>query len=239
MCKGLSHLLAFERNSRVASMFLQIKDVLTPAEVAEVRQLAGRMKFIDGRASNPHNIAKSNLQADLNTPESQRASQIAGAAIARNEQFSNFAFPKRIAAPLLSRYEPGMKYGVHADSAYLPLPNGPLRSDVSLTLFVGDPTSYDGGELVAHFNSEKIVIKGEPGSMIVYPSTTLHEVNPVTRGERLCFFSFIESVIPDQTKRDLLYQLNEVYALEGLKMDWENRVRLQHVSGNLHRMWSR
>jgi PKHD-type hydroxylase len=67
----------------------------------------------------------------------------------------------------------------------------------------------------------------------------LHEVNPVTRGERLCFFSFIESVIPDQTKRDLLYQLNEVYALEGLKMDWENRVRLQHVSGNLHRMWSR
>jgi PKHD-type hydroxylase len=75
--------------------------------------------------------------------------------------------------------------------------------------------------------------------MMVYPSTTLHEVNPMIRGERLCFFSFVESVIPDQTKRDLLYQLNEVYALEGLKMDWENRVRLQHVSGNLHRMWSR
>ncbi len=123
-----------------------IRDVLTPAEVAEVRQLAGRMKFIDGRASNPHNIAKNNLQADLSGAEAQRTSHIAG--IARNEQFNSFAFPKRIAAPLLSRYEPGMKYGVYADSAYVPLPNGPLRSDVSLTLFVGDAASYDGGELV-------------------------------------------------------------------------------------------
>ncbi|SRR5665213_1743133 len=220
-------------------MFLLVKDLLTPGEVTEVRKLAQSVKFMDGRASNPHNLAKHNLQADMAGPEAQKTSQIAGAAIARNEEIKNFAFPKRIATPLLSRYEPGMKYGVHSDSPYLPLPNGPLRSDVSATLFVGDPASYDGGELIIHMGSEKIVIKGEPGAMIVYPSTTLHEVNPVTRGERLAFFTFIESVIPDATQRELLYSLYEVHALEGLKMDWGNRTRLQYVASNLHRMWSR
>jgi PKHD-type hydroxylase len=220
-------------------VFLLIKDLLTQAEVEEARQLAKAVKFVDGRASNPHNLAKNNLQADNASPAAQKASQIAGAAIARNDEVKNFAFPKRIATPLLSRYEPGMKYGVHADAPYLPLPNGPLRSDVSATLFLGDPASYDGGELIIHMGSERIAVKGEPGAMIVYPSTTLHEVNPVTRGERLCFFTFIESVIPDQTQRELLYMLYEVHALEGLKMDWENRTRLQHVTSNLHRMWSK
>jgi PKHD-type hydroxylase len=219
-------------------MFLLVKNVLSPAEVDQVRQLAQTMRFVDGRASNPHNLAKKNLQADLASPEAQKASQIAGAAIAANEEVRNFAFPKRIATPLLSRYEPGMTYGVHSDAAYLPLPNGPLRSDVSATLFIGDPSTYDGGELRIHLGSETVTIKGEPGSMIVYPSNTLHEVVPVTRGERVAFFTFMESVIPDHVQRELLYTLNEVYALEGLKMDWENRTRLQYVSSSLHRIWS-
>jgi PKHD-type hydroxylase len=194
---------------------------------------------VDGRASSPHNIAKHNLQADMTQAEAQRCSQIAGAAITRNEELQNFTFPKRIATPLLSRYEPGMKYGVHTDAAFLPLPTGPMRSDVSATLFIGDPSTYDGGELVIHEGSERVVIKGEPGEMIVYPSTTLHEVNPVTRGERLAMFTFMESNIPDQMHRELLYQLNEVHALEGLTMKWENRTRLQFVAANLQRMWSR
>jgi PKHD-type hydroxylase len=109
---------------------------------------------------------------------------------------------------------------------------------VSATLFIGDPSTYDGGELRIHLGSETVTIKGEPGSMIVYPSNTLHEVVPVTRGERVAFFTFMESVIPDHVQRELLYTLNEVYALEGLKMDWENRTRLQYVSSSLHRIWS-
>jgi len=220
-------------------MFLHLKNVLLPAEVDQVRQLAQSVRFMDGRASNPHNLAKKNLQADLSTPEAQKASQIAGAAIARSEELRNFAFPKRIATPLLSRYEPGMTYGAHSDAAFLPLPNGPLRSDVSATLFVGDPATYDGGELRIHLGTETVTIKGEPGSMIVYPSNTLHEVVPVTRGERLAFFTFMESNIPDHVERELLYTLNEVYALEGLKMEWENRTRLQYVINNLHRNWSK
>ncbi|HEY2068188.1 MAG TPA: Fe2+-dependent dioxygenase [Rhizomicrobium sp.] len=220
-------------------MFLLVKNLLSPAEVEQIRQGAKSVRFIDGRASNPHNVAKQNLQADMSNTEAQRCSQIAGNAIMRNEEVKNFAFPKRIATPLLSRYEPGMKYGTHTDSAFLPLPTGPMRSDVSATLFIGDPATYDGGRLVIHQGSERVEINPEPGAMIVYPSTTLHEVTPVTRGERLAMFTFMESNIPDQMHRELLYQLNEVHALEGLTMKWENRTRLQFVAANLERMWSK
>ncbi len=219
-------------------MFLFLKNVLTPAEVDQIRQIAKTIRFVDGRQSNPHNLAKQNLQADPTQPDSARAGQIAGAAIARNDEVRNFAFPKRIATPLLSRYEPGMNYGPHADAPFLQLPNGPLRSDVSATIFLGDPATYQGGELVVHLGSERLTFKGEPGSMIVYPSTTLHEVAPVTAGERLGMFTFMESVIPDQAQRELLYTLNEVSALEGYNISWENRTRLQFVIASLHRMWS-
>jgi PKHD-type hydroxylase len=131
-----------------------------------------------------------------------------------------------------------MKYGAHADAPFLPLPNGPLRSDVSGTIWIADPLSYEGGELTIHLGTEKISVKGEPGSMVVYPSTTLHEVTPVTHGERLVMITFIESVVSEQVDRDLLYTLNEVHALEGLKMDWQNRTRLQYVIASLHRRWA-
>ena len=219
-------------------MFQLIKNVLTPQEILEIRQIAGRVKFVDGKVSNPHNLAKNNLQMDISQPEAQRASQIAGAAMTRCEEFQNIVFPKRIASPLLCRYDKEMNYGAHADSPMIPLPNGPLRSDVSGTLFIADPPSYEGGELTIHLGTEILKIKGEPGSMVVYPSTTLHEVAPVISGQRLVLITFIESAIPDPTARELLYTLGEVHALEGLKMEWENRTRLQYVIANLHRIWA-
>jgi len=220
-------------------MFLLVKDVLTQTELGQVLQLAETLKFVDGRVSNPHNTAKHNLQAEMTQPNAAKLSQIAAAAIGRNEQVRNFAFPRRIATPLLSLYHPGMTYGVHADAPYLSLPTGPLRSDVSATLFLEDPDSYKGGALTIHMGSEKIVVKGKPGQMIIYPSTTLHEVAPVTEGRRLAFFTFIESMIPDQAQRELLYLLNEVHALEGFNIQPENRTRLQYISSCLHRMWAR
>lgn len=219
-------------------MFLFVKEVLNAGEVAQIREIAASLKFVDGRQSNPHNLAKKNLQADAAQPEAARAGQIAGAAIMRHEEIRNFAFPKRVATPLLSRYEPGMNYGPHADAPFLPLPTGPMRSDVSATLFIGEPASYEGGELTIHLGNERHRFKGEPGSMILYPSTTLHEVSPVTAGQRLSMFTFMESVIPNQMNRELLYTLNEVSALEGFNVSWENRTRLQFVIANLHRMWA-
>ena len=115
----------------------------------------------------------------------------------------------------------------------------PLRSDVSFTIFISNPAEYEGGELVSYLGSETISFKGKPGSAVFYPSTTIHEVMPVTAGERLVIIGFIESQIPDQMQRDLLYTLREVRALEGLKMDWRNQIHLEYVIANLHRMWSR
>jgi PKHD-type hydroxylase len=161
-------------------------------------------------------------------------------AFARSEPFRDFAFPKRVAPPLLARYEPGMKYGPHADAAQLRMTDGSLlRSDLSATVFLADPNSYQGGELVFHLGTRPVPAKGLPGEVIVYPSTMLHEVRPVRAGQRLVSITFIESMVPDEYLRTQLYELNEVAALEGGAMRWESRVRLDVVRNNLLRLWSR
>jgi PKHD-type hydroxylase len=221
-----------------AAIFIEIENILTAPELARLDRIAASAKFIDGRASNPHNQTKYNLQIDTASEAHRESSQIVGQAFLRNEQVRNFAFIHRFAPPMLCRYQPDMKYGKHPDAAFLPMQPTPLRSDISSTIFIADPASYDGGELTIHLGSKPITIKGKRGSAVLYPSTTIHEVQPVTRGERLVAITFIESQICDEKNRDLLYTLNEVAALEGLNMDWENRVRLEHVRHSLHRMWS-
>jgi PKHD-type hydroxylase len=220
-------------------MFLQIENLLTQAEVESVADLARRTKFLSGRLSNPHNAAKDNAIQDPADPAGQQASQIVLAAIQRSEEARNFVLPRRIAVPQFLRYGEGMTYGAHADAAFMNVGGQLLRSDVSGTIFINDPASYQGGELTIYLGSEAVRVKGKPGSAVFYPSTTLHQVPPVTSGERLVMITFIESQVPDQSQRDLLYTLNEVRALEGLKIDWSNRMRLEYVIANLLRMWSR
>ena len=223
-------------------MFQELRGFLNPAEVARLTQLAGELNFVEGRLSNPNNVTKVNLQADRQDPRYAESAQIVLDAFQRSRPFRDFAFPKLIAPPLISRYEPGMKYGAHADVAYMNIaaPNGSyqLRSDLSCTVFLSDPASYQGGELLLHIGTVPLPIKGQPGEAFVYPSTLLHEVRPVTAGVRLVSITFMESLIPDERERNLLYEIKEVLALEGLKMDWTSRVRLEVVSHNLMRMWS-
>ena len=221
-------------------MFLEIPQLLAEAEIARLRQLSQDIRFLDGRMSNPANTEKSNLQVAPD-PADQRyaeSSQIVGNALLRSQEFRHFAFPKRIAPPLLTRYEPGMKYGPHADAARVHSTGGTLRSDISATIFLNDPAAYQGGELVVHLGTRPVAFKGQPGEAIVYPSTLLHEVRPVVSGQRLVSITFIESFIPDEYLRTQLYELNEVAALEGLKMSWQSRIRLEVVRQNLERLWS-
>lgn len=220
-------------------MFLQVENLLAPAEVQAIAEIAREAKFIDGRLSNPHNVTKDNVIGDSNDPLARKAGQIALAALQRSEEARNFSFPQRVAVPTLLRYDPGMKYGAHVDAAFLPLGPQPMRSDVSCTLFIASPADYQGGELVIHLGTEITRIKGNAGSAVFYPSTRLHQVTPVSSGARLVMITFIESQIPDEMQRELLYTLNEVRALEGLKMNWHNRTQLEYVSANLLRMWSR
>ena len=219
-------------------MLLKIRNLLVPAEIARLSALAREIRFVDGRASNPANTSKDNLQADLGDPRYVESVQIVSGAIGRSREFMDFAMPKHIAPPLLCRYEPGMKYGGHADAALIQLGNARLRSDLSCTVFVNDPSTYEGGELSIEIGNLAIPIKGAAGEAIIYPSTTLHEVVPVRSGQRLVSITFIESYIADEHQRTQVYELNEIAALEGTSMRWESRVRLDVVRQNLIRMWS-
>jgi PKHD-type hydroxylase len=220
-------------------MFLQIENFLEPAEVKAIAELARGAKFIDGKLSNPHNLTKNNIMGDDADPVARQAAQIAMTALQRCEEARDFVFPTRIALPTLLRYDPGMKYGPHIDAAFMAVGGEPLRSDVACTMFVSSPADYQGGELLVHLGTEITRIKGNAGAAVFYPSTTIHQVVPVTAGSRLVLITFIESQIQDALQRDLLYALGEVKALEGLKMDWRNRTQLEYVIANLLRMWSR
>jgi PKHD-type hydroxylase len=219
-------------------MLLKIKNLLTAEECGRLVALAGELRFVDGRVSNPANTSKQNLQADATDPKYAESVQVVGNALSRSREFASFALPKRIAPPLLCRYEPGMKYGSHADAAIIQLANAKIRSDLSCTVFIGDPATYEGGELAMVVGNQTLAFKGSPGEAIVYPSTLLHEVVPVRTGQRLVSITFIESHVADQHARMQVYELNEIAAIEGLRMNPESRVRLDVVRQNLLRMWS-
>ena len=214
----------------------RILEILTDDEAAECRRIAEVAPFVDGRISNPHNKAKQNEQ--LHEPAAyQKSSDLLRKAMLRSPEFMEFAFPVSMAPPMMTRYKPGMKYGAHADAAYIQLPGATIRSDLSCTIFLNDPADYDGGELSIGLGDGRLSFKLKPGEAVVYPSDTFHQVMPVTRGERLVAISFIQSRISDPFRRNLLFDLNEVAALEGLKMEPENFARLQLVQQQLLRYW--
>ena len=221
-------------------MILEIPDFLSRMDTKRLRRIGAEATFLDGRLSNPHNKTKDNQQIDNAAPGYQESSQLVMNAMGRHEGFRNFAMPSKIAPPLLCKYEVGMAYGAHCDVALLPLAKLQtiLRSDLSVTVFLSDPESYDGGELVLQLESRKIPIKLPAGGLVVYPSTMLHEVTEVRRGQRLVAITFVESQIIDERKRHMIYNLGEVSALEGLTMKPENRLLLDLVRHNLIRMWS-
>jgi PKHD-type hydroxylase len=214
----------------------RVLDILTPQEVDECRKIAASAPFVHGKISNPHNKAKQNEQLHEHAAY-QRSAKIILEAMRRSPEFMEFAFPAQIAPPLLTRYKPGMHYGAHADAAYLQLPQGTVRSDLSCTVFLNEPESYEGGTLHIHYADGSMRFKLNPGQAIVYPSDTLHEVEPVTSGERLVAITFVQSRVKDPFQRHMLFELNEIAALEGNNMSQENFSRLQLIQQNLLRCW--
>lgn len=215
----------------------RILPVLTSDELEECRRIAASAQFVDGRLSNPHNKAKQNQQLH-EANAYQQSAQLFQKALGRSQEFHEFAFPIAMAPPMMTRYQPGMHYGSHADAAFIKLPGATIRSDLSCTIFLNDPDSYEGGALHVRLGEGSLRFKLKPGEAILYPSDTLHEVEPVTKGERLVAITFIQSRIADPFRRSLLFELNEVAALEGLKMEPENYSRLQLIQQNLLRHWA-
>ena len=215
----------------------KVLPILTAQEVEECRKIAASAPFVDGRITNPHNTAKQNEQLHDQSAY-QRSAQLLQAALVRNEELMNFAFPVKIAPPLITRYKPGMKYGFHTDVAFMQLPSSGMRSDLSCTIFLNEPENYEGGALHIKLGDGEMRFKLRPGEAIVYPSDTLHAVEAVTKGERLVAITFMQSRIQDPFRRNLLYNLNEVAALEGLSMKPENFTMLQLVQNQLLRHWA-
>ena len=215
----------------------RILEMLSQEEVDRCRALAAVGSFVDGKSTNPHNLAKQNEQLHENDAH-QGSAGLIGQALGRSPEFAEFAFPVQIAPPLLTRYLPGMRYGPHAGASFINLPGGRLRSDISCTIFLSAPESYEGGALLVRLGDAGLRFKLQPGQAILYPSDTLHEVEPVTGGERLVAITFIQSRIRDAFARNLLFELNEVAALEGNNMSFDNFTRLQLIQSNLLRHWS-
>ena len=214
----------------------KVLPILTAQEVEECREIAASAPFVDGRLTNPHNTAKQNEQLHDQSAY-QRSAQLLQAALVRSEELMNFAFPVKIAPPMITRYKPGMKYGFHTDVAFMQLPSSGMRSDLSCTIFLNEPESYEGGALHIRLGDGEMRFKLRPGDAIVYPSDTLHAVEAVTKGERLVAITFMQSRIQDPFRRNLLYNLNEVAALEGLSMKPENFTMLQLIQNQLLRYW--
>ncbi len=212
-------------------------ELLNNEQIKSLKDMVVSATFVDGKISNPHSQVKNNLQLH-DASAYEKTSKILNEALATNREFLDFAFPVRFAPPLITRYTSGMSYGLHPDSAMIPLPNGTLRSDVSCTIFLNEPSDYEGGALRVTIGDSELRFKEQPGVAIAYPSHTLHEVEKITSGERLVAITFIQSRIRDGAKRNVLYDLNEVAALEGLNMKHENYTQMQAVQANLLRMWS-
>ena len=218
-------------------MYHVIADVLDAEGVVAARKVLADARFVDGKATAGWHakLVKNNLQAAGGDRAVTELRATVAEAIGGNALFRLAARPKALTPLILSRYEPGMDYGSHVDDALM---NG-MRTDVSFTLFLSDPDTYDGGALVIETSGGEDDIKLPAGSLVAYPSTTLHRVQPVTRGARLAAVGWARSFIRDAAKRELLFDLDTarqaLFAREGKSAEFD---LLSKSTANLLRMWA-
>jgi PKHD-type hydroxylase len=216
-------------------MILSIADVLSAADLAAIRGALGQASFVEGAASAGWSagLVKANLQA-ADSPEIEGLRALIEARLMRHEVFALAARPRTVLGPLFSRYLPGHAYGPHVDNALI---EG-VRTDVSFTLFLSDPDSYEGGALVIEEAAGEEAFKLPAGSAVCYPATTLHRVAPVTRGERLAAAGWVRSYVRDPRQRELLFDLEtarrRLFQREGKTAEAD---LLAKCAANLVRMW--
>ncbi|MDR9835066.1 Fe2+-dependent dioxygenase [Herbaspirillum huttiense] len=224
-------------------MMLHIPQVLTPQQVSHIRSELQRADWVDGRETVGEQGArvKRNRQLPELSPLGFQLGEIILDALRRNPIFFAAALPKKTMPPLFNSYEGGEHYGLHVDGSVRMLPNaaGSIRTDVSTTVFLSDPDEYDGGELVVVDTYGTHEVKLPAGDMIVYPSTSLHRVEPVTRGARVCSFFWTQSMIRDDWKRSMLFELDRnIFGLRQKLGDTEEVLGLTGHYHNLLRQWA-
>jgi PKHD-type hydroxylase len=226
-------------------MLLHVPEVLNADELAQCRRRLAQAPWGDGRVTAGHQsaLAKHNLQLPEGCAEAGELGALVEAALARNTTFFAGALPRHIFPPLFNCYRGGQSFGMHIDNAIRYDRRGdtsvPVRTDLSATLFLNDPEEYDGGDLVIDDTYGSHTVKLAAGDMILYPASSLHRVEPVTRGERVAAFFWIQSLVRDEAQRRLLLELDiSIQSLGLANAPQADVLRLTGVYHNLLRGWS-
>jgi PKHD-type hydroxylase len=224
-------------------MLLTIPDILTLSEVAEARRHLDQADWVDGRVTAGHQSGrvKENMQLPEEHPAARMLADAVLAALERNALFMAAALPAKVFPPLFNRYSGGQFFGTHVDNAIRQVKGTPhrVRTDLSATLFLSAPDEYEGGELVVEDTYGVHSVKLPAGHLVLYPSTSLHHVTPVSRGARICSFFWIQSMVRDDGQRTLLFDLD--MAIQRINQDLPDHasaVQLTGVYHNLLRRWA-
>jgi PKHD-type hydroxylase len=224
-------------------MLLSIPDVLSTAEVAQARQILDQAEWVDGKVTAGYQsaMAKDNQQIPEGHPAAQQLGRMILSALGNNPLFISAALPHQIFPPLFNRYTGGQSFGTHVDNSIRQIAGTPhrIRTDISATLFLAAPEEYDGGELCVEDTYGLQKVKLPAGHMVLYPATSLHHVRPVTRGARICSFFWIQSMVRDDGRRSILFDLD--LGIQRLNRDSPNHPAATQFTGvyhNLLRQWA-
>lgn len=226
------------------SMLINIPKVLSPEQVKDMRGLLDGAAWNDGRETSGYlsNRVKNNVQLPELHPLTIQLGRTIIDALDRNDQFRSAALPLKVVPPLFNRYAGGQAYGSHVDGGIRPVAGSPdrVRTDLSATLFLSDPADYDGGELVIEDLFGQRRVKLPAGDLVLYPSTSVHHVTPVTRGMRVASFFWIQSMIRGNEQRALLYEIDTIVQRLGAAGSAQHAeaLRLAGVYHNLLRFWA-
>lgn len=223
-------------------MILSIAAIPEPEKLAEIREVLAKLSWQDGRATAGAvaSKVKVNQQAKMAQPAGRAIQEMLKPLIIDNPIVRAAARPKRTSSLLVSKTENGGHYGAHVDNSLMGSGDALLRTDISFTLFLCDPSDYEGGELVVQTAGMTQTIKGEAGNLVLYPSTSIHEVKPVTHGVRIVAVGWIESHIRDVGRRELLFDLQNTRTSLAAKLpaDAPELLMIDKSIANLMRMWS-
>ena len=224
-------------------MLIQIPDVLSAEQVVHARRLLDEAEWVDGKVTAGHQSAraKNNMQLPEGHPVGRELGDVIVGALQRQPLFMTAALPLHVFPPLFNRYAGGQAFGSHVDNAIRQVPGTPhrIRTDLSCTLFLSEPAEYDGGELMIEDVYGVHSVKLPAGHLVLYPSTSLHHVRPVTRGARVSSFFWLQSMVRDDGDRTLLFDLDAaIRNLTHERADHPVAVQLTAVYHNLLRKWS-
>ncbi len=219
-------------------MIMQIPNVLSQDDINEIlNALDDKALWQEGTATamGPAGSVKNNIQASTGHPEVQNLTSKIATILARNILFTSATRPEKFLRPTFNSYSGGMAYGEHVDSAHI----DNHRTDISMTLFLTEPNSYEGGELVIHSQVGQVTFKQPAGTLVLYPSTHIHCVKPVSSGKRVCYFGWIKSQVRYPHQREMLFEMDKVITnLSNKGVPNPDLVPLISIRNNVMREWS-